>query len=251
MTQTVRVKNIIFQQGQTLLCVPLTGRTRADLQAGAQLLATAKADIIEWRVDHFIDGKDVSEVLLTLADIRQQLGETPLIFTFRSKKEGGEAEISDDEYFALNRAAALSGLADVIDIELFNDESRIRSLVSEAHNVGVKVIMSNHDFHQTPAKEEIIYRLRRMQDLGADLPKIAVMPQTPQDVLTLLSATLLMKECYATRPLITMSMGKMGGVSRVTGRLFGSAMTFGTLGQSSAPGQIAVTQLREMMETLS
>ncbi len=59
-----------------------------------------------------------------------------------------------------------------------------------------------------------------MQDLGADLPKIAVMPQSPQDVLTLLAATLTMKEKYATRPLITMSMGKSGGVSRVTGRLW-------------------------------
>lgn len=251
MIQTVTVKNITFEQGKTLLCVPLTGRTREELQARVQSLATAEADIIEWRVDHFSDVKEVNEVLMVLANIRQQLGATPLIFTFRSKKEGGETEISDDEYFALNRAAALSGLADVIDIELFNDESRIRSLVSEAHNAGVKVIMSNHDFHQTPAQEEIIYRLRRMQDLGADLPKIAVMPQTPQDVLTLLSATLSMKERYATRPLITMSMGKMGGISRVTGRLFGSAMTFGSLGQSSAPGQIAVTQLREMMETLS
>ncbi|STS80155.1 3-dehydroquinate dehydratase [Klebsiella pneumoniae] len=66
--------------------------------------------------------------------------------------------------------------------------------------------MSNHDFHKTPAQEDIIYRLRRMQDLGADLPKIAVMPQSPQDVLTLLAATLTMKEKYATRPLITMSM---------------------------------------------
>ncbi len=90
-----------------------------------------------------------------------------------------------------------------------------------------------------------------MQDLGADLPKIAVMPQSPQDVLTLLAATLTMKEKYATRPLITMSMGKSGGVSRVTGRLFGSAMTFGTVGQASAPGQIAIAKLREVMDMLS
>ncbi len=90
-----------------------------------------------------------------------------------------------------------------------------------------------------------------MQDLGADLPKIAVMPKSPQDVLTLLAATLTMKEKYATRPLITMSMGKSGGVSRVTGRLFGSAMTFGTVGQASAPGQIAIAKLREVMDILS
>ena len=90
-----------------------------------------------------------------------------------------------------------------------------------------------------------------MHDFVVDLSNIAVRPQTPQDVLTLLSATLTMKEKYATRPLITMSMGKSGGVSRVTGRLFGSAMTFGTVGQASAPGQIAITQLRELMDILS
>ena len=123
-------------------------------------------------------------------------------------------------------------------------------MIDAAHGAGVKVIMSNHDFHKTPAQEDIIYRLRRMQDLGADLPKIAVMPQTPQDVLTLLSATLTMKEKYATRPIITMSMAKMGGISRVTGRLFGSAMTFGTVGQASAPGQIAIKELRELMDIL-
>uniref|UniRef100_UPI0013DD05A6 type I 3-dehydroquinate dehydratase n=1 Tax=Serratia marcescens TaxID=615 RepID=UPI0013DD05A6 len=77
--------------------------------------------------------------------------------------------------------AAVSGLTDMIDIELFNDEAQIRSLVSDAHAAGVKVIMSNHEIHKTPAQEDIIYRLRRMQDLGADLPKIAVMPQSPQD----------------------------------------------------------------------
>ncbi len=78
------------------------------------------------------------------------------------------------------------------------------------------------------------------------------MPQSPQDVLTLLAATLTMKEKYATRPLITMSMGKSGGVSRVTGRLFGSAMTFGTVGQASArAGQIAIAKLREVMDMLS
>ncbi len=104
MTQTVRVKNIVFQAGQTRLCVPLTGRTREELQARAQLLTSAQADIIEWRVDHFIEGKDEKQVLLALADIRQQLGETPLLFTFRSKKEGGEMDISDDQYFALKRA---------------------------------------------------------------------------------------------------------------------------------------------------
>ena len=249
MTTAVTVKNITFKEGETLICVPLIGKTLDELLTNAQGLVDAGADIIEWRVDHFTHVREIPQVLAALAEIRHTLKALPLLFTFRSKKEGGETEISDEAYFELNRQAALSGLADVIDIELFNDEAQIRALVNDAHQAGVKVIMSNHDFHKTPAQEDIIYRLRRMQELGADLPKIAVMPQTPQDVLTLLSATLTMKEKYAT--LITMSMGKSGGVSRVTGRLFGSAMTFGTVGQASAPGQIAIAKLRELMDILS
>ncbi len=251
MTQAVHVKNISFQEGETLICVPLVGKTLDDLKVSARTLATAGADLIEWRVDHFTQVKNAEQVQSALAEIRALLADIPLLFTFRSKREGGETEISDEAYFELNRQAAVSGLVDLIDIELFNDEAQIRAVIDAAHAAGVKVIMSNHDFHKTPAQEDIIYRLRRMQDLGADLPKMAVMPQTPKDVLTLLSATLEMKEKYATRPIITMSMAKMGGVSRVTGRLFGSAMTFGTVGQASAPGQIAIAELREMMNVLS
>ena len=228
MTNAVTVKNITFQEGETLICVPLIGKTLDEILGNAHGLVDAGADIIEWRVDHFAQVREMAQVMAALAEIRGALKALPLLFTFRSKKEGGETELSDEAYFALNREAARSGLVDVIDIELFNDEAQIRALVDDAHAAGVKVIMSNHDFHKT-----------------------AVMPQSPQDVLTLLAATLTMKEKYATRPLITMSMGKSGGVSRVTGRLFGSAMTFGTVGQASAPGQIAIAKLREVMDILS
>lgn len=91
--------------------------------------------------------------MAALAEIRGALKALPLLFTFRSKKEGGETELSDDAYFALNREAARSGLVDVIDVELFNDEAQIRALVDDAHAAGVKVIMSNHDFHKTPAQK--------------------------------------------------------------------------------------------------
>ncbi len=251
MDKSVTVKNITFREGETLICVPLVGKSRDELQSQAEYLATVGADIIEWRVDHYAEVATSSLVLDALRAIRQALPHIPLIFTFRSKKEGGECELSEEAYFALNQQIAVSGLVDIIDIELFNDETRIRDAIATAHASGVKVIMSSHDFQKTPAKEEIIHRLRRMQDLGADLPKIAVMPQCAEDVLRLLDATLTMKQQFATRPLITMSMGKIGGVSRVTGKLFGSAMTFGAAGQVSAPGQIEIRQLREMMSVLS
>lgn len=110
--------------------------------------------------------------------------------------------------------------------------------------------MSNHDFHKTPAAQEIVLRLRKMQELGADIPKIALMPQNKTDVLTLLGATLEMQERYADRPIITMSMAKTGVISRLSGEVFGSAATFGAVQKASARGQISVTDLRTVLTIL-
>lgn len=125
-----------------------------------------------------------------------------------------------------------------------------KALVSCAEENGVYVVMSNHDFRKTPAKEEIISRLRQMQEYGAHIPKIAVMPNSAEDVLTLLDATLTMKTKYADRPIITMSMAATGLVSRLAGEVFGSACTFGAGEEASAPGQIPVQELRSVLDIL-
>ena len=115
---------------------------------------------------------------------------------------------------------------------------------------GRAVVGSRHDHSGTPPREELIARLRRAQDLGADLPKLAVTPRSPADVLTLLSATEEMARRWADRPIITMSMAADGVVSRLCGEIFGSAMTFGAAGQTSAPGQLPVEELRLVLDIL-
>ena len=89
-----------------------------------------------------------------------------------------------------------------------------------------------------------------MQELDVDLPKIAVMPKKKEDVLTLLAATEEMNRKYADRPIITMSMAGDGVISRLCGEVFGSALTFGAAGQASAPGQIGVKELRQILTIL-
>jgi len=89
-----------------------------------------------------------------------------------------------------------------------------------------------------------------MQDMGADIAKIAVMPNSTTDVLTLLIATAEMFERYADRPLITISMSPRGVITRLTGELFGSAATFGSVDKTSAPGQIPVTELAALLTKL-
>ena len=158
--------------------------------------------------------------------------------------------ISEEEYVKLNKLAVDSGCVDMIDVEIFSMCEVADDMITYAKQAGVKVIGSNHDFLKTPEKEELIERLRQMQARGVDIPKIAVMPQNKADVMTLLSATEEMASQYADRPIITMSMGEQGVISRVSGELTGSAVTFGTVGQASAPGQIPANELKTMLQLL-
>ena len=178
------------------------------------------------------------------------LGNIPLLLTFRTKKEGGEKAIDTKDYKELNLRAAKTGYVDFIDVEIFTGDDVVREIIDGAHAAGVKVIASNHDFFKTPAKSDIIYRLRKMQDMGADIPKIAVMPQSRRDVLTLLCATEEMVTDYADRPIITMSMAGTGVISRLCGEVFGSSMTFGAAKKASAPGQMGVNDLNTVLDLL-
>ncbi|MCY8087580.1 type I 3-dehydroquinate dehydratase [Bacillus sonorensis] len=250
MNKTLNIRDVILGEGIPKICVPLVGKTLEQLKEEAAFLPSIRPDLAEWRADFFEDVEDIDKVKEVLADIRAILKDIPLIFTFRSAEEGGEKEVSKEFYFSLNHAVAETGLADVIDVELFNEEQDVRRLVETAHMHRVFVIMSNHDFEKTPPVEEIIARLRKAQELGADLPKIAVMPETPADVLTLLEATHTMNERYAERPIITMSMAGSGVISRLAGEVFGSAMTFGAAEKASAPGQIAAAELKQILGIL-
>lgn len=247
---TVTVKEVTLGEGMPKICVPLVSGTLAELEKEAGALKALAPDVVEWRSDFFAEVEDIAAVRVALERIQDILPDLPLIFTFRSAREGGEKEISTDYYIQLNKAAAGSGLVDIIDVELFNEENIVRDLIAAAHASGVFVILSNHDFQGTPSEEEIVSRLCRAQELGGDLPKIAVMPGSPGDVLTLLAATHRMQEQYADRPIITMSMAGEGVISRLAGEIFGSALTFGAAHKPSAPGQVAVTELRSVLELL-
>ena len=151
------------------------------------------------------------------------------------------------QYTALNAAVAKSGYVDAVDVEIFSGDDVVRANVENIHLAGKLVVGSNHDFFKTPDKDELVRRMVKMQEMGADLPKIAVMPQNKADVLTLLAATEEMSRVYADRPIITMSMAGDGVISRLCGEVFGSSMTFGAVGQASAPGQIPVNQLLDVL----
>ena len=247
---TIKVRDIEIGSGAPKIIVPIVGVTKEDIISEAKTFDSIPVDVVEWRVDWFEGVFDFSQVQEVLKELREVLGNIPLLMTFRTSKEGGEKAIQPDTYAELNIKAAQTGYIDFIDVEIFTGDNIVREIIDGAHAAGVKVIASNHDFHKTPAQADIIYRLRKMQDMGADIPKIAVMPQTKRDVLTLLAATEEMTTNYADRPIITMSMAGTGVISRLCGEVFGSALTFGAAKKASAPGQMGVNDLNTILDLL-
>lgn len=247
---TVKVRNIEIGAGIPKICVPIVGVTKEEIITEAKTFDSIPVDVVEWRVDWFENVFEFDKVEDVLKDLREALGDTPILFTFRTSKEGGEKAIEPEPYKELNIKAAQSGYVDLVDVEVFTGDDIVKEIVKNAHACGVKVVASNHDFDKTPEKDEIVKRLRKMQELDADIPKIAVMPTCKRDVLTLLSATEEMYTEYADRPIITMSMAGTGVISRLCGEVFGSALTFGAAKKASAPGQMGVEDLKTVLELL-
>lgn len=246
----VEVRNIKIGEGIPKICVPVVGKTREEILSQAEQILKMSVDIVEWRVDWFEEVNDIDKVRSVLTELRNIIENIPILFTFRTLKEGGERAIKTEDYARLNKIIAQTGHVDLIDVEAFTGDEIVKDIIGEAHKQGVKVVASNHDFDKTPEKDDIVGRLRKMQELGADIPKIAVMPQNKKDVLVLLAATEEMTRCYADRPIITMSMAGTGVISRLCGEVFGSALTFGAAGKASAPGQMAVEDLHTVLSLL-
>ncbi len=246
----VEVRGVRIGEGIPKICVPIVGKTRNEILAAAESFESVKKDVVEWRADWFDGVFDFAQVEAVMKELRRVLGNTPILFTFRTANEGGEKAIEPAAYAELNKRAAATGLIDLVDVEAFTGDEVVRDIIESAHESGVVVVASNHDFEKTPEKDEIVRRLRKMQELDADIPKIAVMPQSRKDVLTLLSATEEMASEYADRPIITMSMSATGLISRLCGECFGSALTFGAVGKASAPGQMNASDLSEILNLI-
>ena len=250
MTKPIQIRNLILGNGFPKICVPLTGTSAEELFCEAEAAREAGADLVEWRADFYDHLSETALMLETLAKINDILGEIPLLFTIRTKAEGGNREISTEDYVSLCIAAAASGKADLIDVEVFGEEGKKKALICEIQKTGAKVIGSSHDFEKTDDKETLLRRFQAIDAAGADILKMAVMPDEFEDVAAIMQVTSQMTAEYTEKPVISMSMGSLGSISRIAGENFGSAVTFATVGAASAPGQFPIKELRMMMEAL-
>ena len=228
-----------------LICAPLVGADRTALLAEAKAALAAGADILEWRIDFF---QDFPSAIQTGRGLREAIGSLPLLLTRRSVAEGGQpVSLSEREIVQLYREVCAAGFADLIDYEMSSAEADVKEVREAARRHGVGLVCSFHDFERTPPLPELARQFRRAQELGGDVAKVSVMARNSEDVLTLLAATQQASKALEL-PLIGISMGPHGALSRTIGFAFGSALTFGVATAGSAPGQRPISELRSAIE---
>jgi len=248
--KTLKIRDKILGGPVPLICLPLVATDRNALIEQATEVCSFEPDVIEWRVDKFDAVLDTEAVLAALGALREAIGNIPMIFTCRVIHEGGFQEIAAEDRLHLNKAVIASGHTDLIDTEMSNSEAMVAEMKAACRSAGCPLILSYHNFDETPDEAFILDRLVTAGKLGADVAKAAVMPKSYKDVLTLLSATYTARTERLDIPIITMAMGEEGGITRIAGGLFGSDLTFALGKASSAPGQIPIADLRRAWAAL-
>ncbi|MCI6573978.1 MAG: type I 3-dehydroquinate dehydratase [Actinomycetaceae bacterium] len=230
--------------------VPLTGTTAQMLVEEARAAEAAGADIVEWRSDFMLAtheqlsfaplGKDVVTPIVAATNI-------PLLLTIRTSGQGGEAKLRPGRYRLL-LAEMLDTLMHIdvpperIAIDLEHWFEGTPALARRAQEMGLTVVISHHDWSETPDPEimQIVYE--DMLELPGVVAKLAVMAHDDADVQNLLDVCARVARS-SRRAIMAISMGEMGKRSRFEGGSYGSVATFGTVGTASAPGQPTVEEL--------
>lgn len=248
MENIVKIKNIKLGDGIPKICISVVEKNEKDIIKYIKEISKLPIDIIEWRADFFIDDiskyNDNFEDIISFSKEIKKSSSKPILFTLRSNKEGGNIKYNKYESIInLYDNIIKNKCFELIDLELLTlKENDIKKLIKSASSNNIKTIISNHDFNKTPSKREIISRINKMIKLKCDIAKVAYMPKNKKDVITLLDASSEIKNF----PIIAISMGNIGIISRI----FGSVLTFASAKRSSAPGQIESMKLKYILDTI-
>jgi 3-dehydroquinate dehydratase-1 len=229
------------------IITPLVGATPEAIAGELAAIVPRKPDLIEWRIDFFEAIGDTGRVIDTARAIRAAAAGIPVLLTRRNVTEGGQPiPAPEPAVVAMYGAACEARCVEFVDYELSNAAADLATLRRVSSANGIAMVMSYHNFQSTPDAATLDAKFAQAQALGADVGKVAVMPQDPSDVLALLGATHRASQALSI-PLISMSMGGIGSISRMIGWVYGSAATFAVGKSSSAPGQIAIDELRAVL----
>ena len=214
-----------------MICVPIVEKNYESVIEAAKNSIEAGADLIELRIDA-MDHPNPDEVSNIIKDIKY-----PIIATNRMIEEGGLFRGSEAERTDIMLAAAKH--ADIVDIELQTDEEYLDKIVKASKST----IVSYHNFEKTPSADILLKIINQERKLG-DIAKFAVMPKNISDTLIVLDV---LSQVEKT---IGISMGEIGRYTRVVAPLFGSPITFASINNISAPGQLDIRTTKNFLDKI-
>ena len=246
----IEIKGMKLGEGAPKTIISIMGANLDECLANIEAGKEAGVECYEWRGDFNDDRYDNDKMVEMGKAISAALPDNPLLFTFRSVSQGGQDTMTVPQYVSLNKALIEAEILDIVDIETWIGDAAVSELVACAKAHGVKALISYHNFAGTPSVEWMVNLMTHMIDLGADIPKVAVMAKDAADALKLLAATEEVRRLHFDGPMLTMAMGREGSITRLAGEYFGSDITFCSLAKSSAPGQVDVRLARTIMDEL-
>ena len=215
---------------ETKIAIPIFQKKKEDILKVAEECIIRGADILELRIDGMQDPnpKIVKEIIEEI--------NFPTIATNRTQKEGGSFRGSEEDRIAILRECC--DVADYVDVELQTDMKLIESITE----TGVTSIISYHNFKQTPDLDILMDIVIREKSIG-DIAKIAVMPNSIEDTLTILPIL----SHYDN--VVAISMGELGSYTRVIAAKFNAPFTFAVVNDNTAPGQIDIDTMKSLMNS--
>ncbi|URZ86906.1 type I 3-dehydroquinate dehydratase [Floricoccus penangensis] len=223
----------------TEIVVSINPKSADDVRS-IQLQALEGADVIEWRADYLSNAAEIFEVAPVVFEKFTGLN---LLFTLRTKREGGEMEVSDEEYIDVLKGITVYSPT-FLDIEYFSYPHALEAL----KDFKDKIVLSHHNFSEIPL--DLSTKLKEMIEQNVYLVKFSGMPRSERNVLELMYLTNDITDRFPHARIATMAMGSLGKLSRIAGRWTKSAWTFASLGRETAPGQLPLPELRRILEQL-
>ncbi|MEK6869817.1 MAG: shikimate dehydrogenase, partial [Nanoarchaeota archaeon] len=230
---------------KTEICIPITAETIK--QAIADLKKAEKfVNLIELRID-FMKNIDKSKLEKLLKSKKKKI-----IVTCRPKSLCGNFTGNEKERINLLKKS-IKSKADYIDIEMESNKKGIKDMVnnknarkleiSGTNSVGnAKIIVSYHNFNETPNLGKLNRVYNEIKKLSPDLIKIVATANSINDNFVIFN---LLK---GKNDLIAFCMGLRGQISRILAPKYGSRMTFASLeeGRESASGQISIEEMKNV-----